>query len=238
MEKSTVALYLITLALVGIVAREGMQTKMKKNTKNDADLAPVGRNRKAKRSCDNVDISSPDFARCANELGSGRNVLPANPEDVARKFNRGFVKDAFAPQGAKLVKAPLGRNRKAKRSNTDDARCNNVKISSPDFARCATQVGASKLGNAFPFTDAANTRADRNESRHLSLPTPNGLMFKGKGGEINPFVGKNGSSLGAAVSPSAMGASMEEILKSTRKAVNTTVSSNTGGNLNLLHPLE
>jgi len=57
--------------------------------------------------------------------------------------------------------------------------------------------------------------------------SPNPFRFNRKSGE-----------LGAAVSPSAMGASMEEILQSTKKAVETTVESNTGGQLNLLHPLD
>lgn len=201
MEKSTIALSLITLGLVGYVAYEHMVPENADSEPEPETLEAVGRSRRHRRAtsnskrCNNVKIGSPDFARCANELGAARNIIAGDPLNVAHNINTAFVHDEYTPQGA------------------------------------------SKKGKAFPFTDSSNSRDGRNESKDARLPPPNALMFKKKSGEANPFVAQ-GSALGAAVSPSAMGASKEEILQSTKRPVKTTVASNTGGNLNLLHPLE
>lgn len=186
------ALSVITAALVGYVVYEQMAPE----TAADAAVSPsspvvrpaeLGRSRRARRArqdtkeCRNAKIGTPAFARCATELGAGRNVIPGN-------INTAFVNDEFTSLG----------------------------------------------GAAFPFTDTATSRETKGDSRHLDRHTPNALHFKLKGGDSEG----GGSPLGAAVSPSAMGASREEILQSTKRAVNTTVSSNIGGQLNLLHPLE
>lgn len=213
MDSSTIALSLITVGLAGYVAYESFGSGTA-----DTDVAiaePVGSRRRGRRErsnterCRDVKIGSPDFARCANDLGAARNIIAGNPENVAHNINTSFVNDEYAPK--------------------DGSSLGNAFMS----------ADASNFGNAFPFTDAGNTWDDSNDSTYADLPAPNAFMFMDKSSASNPFVAVDGgSALGAAVSPSAMGASKEEIMQSTKRAVDTTVSSNTGGNLNLLHPLE
>lgn len=220
MEKSTVALSVITAALVGYVVYEQMtpETAVDAPVSTDVVPSPVGRSRalglsrRARRSrkdtkeCRNAKIGTPAFARCATQLGAGRNVIPGDPLNAAHNINTAFVNDEFTSLGSTRIPGNI-----------------NTGFVNDEF----TSLG----GAAFPFTDTATSRETKSDSRHLDFPTPNALQFKLKGGG-------GGTPLGAAVSPSAMGASREEILKSSRRAIKTTVSSNIGGQLNLLHPLE
>lgn len=157
--------------------------------------------------------------------------------------------------GGRNTPSALGRRR---RQRLD---CSNVSIDSPDFARCSTELGAGRTvlpGNPVNVAHNINNAfvADSYEPQGaaafpLKPPRPHQPSGPGRK-KPNPFSPKNPKSressdplmfnlksgqLGAAVSPSAMGASMEEIMQSTKKAVETTVESNTGGQLNLLHPL-
>ena len=216
MDTSMLTLSVVTAALVGYVVYEQVTSSTEESTTTPSET-PVGRSRlgrarlgrsRAKRSrdspssCANAKIGTPDFARCATELGAGRNVLPGDPVNVAHNINTAFVNDEFTPQGAA----------------------------------------------AFPFSDSRSTRDGSREDGRRVGPELTGrstqgdddpLKFNKKSGSLDASSGEGGTQyLGAAVSPSAMGASREEILQSTKKAVKTTVSSNTGGNLNLLHPLE
>lgn len=83
-------------------------------------------------------------------------------------------------------------------------------------------------GKAFPFSESRGREGG------------NALMFKTKSGVVEGMGDHSGGTkfLGAAVSPASLGASVEEILQSTKVVVEPTVSSNTGGQLNLLHPLD
>lgn len=215
MDNSTVALSVATVGLVGYVLYEHTMSADAgdaglSSTSLDATAA-LGMSRKARRSrksrlsnkdCQNVSIDSPDFARCATELGTGRTVLPGDPTQVAHNINRGFVKDSFTPQGAAAF----------------------------PFAATNAREGTREGRKVGPkMFDEYGKRFGNTEKK------TNPLMFKAKGGVEERGAG---SSLGAAVSPSAMGASREEILQSTKVAVPLTVESNTGGQLNLLHPLE
>lgn len=98
---------------------------------------------------------------------------------------------------------------------------------------------------AFPFSASSISEGTREGGRvNPKMFDEYGKRFGNKDKKSNPlaFKGKSGPelgvALGAAVSPSAMGASREEMLQSTKVVVPLTVDSNTGGNLNLLHPLE
>ena len=213
MDKSTVALSVATVGLVGYVLYEHTMSGdagLSSNT-SSTSLDAVGMSRRARRSrkqrlsdkdCANVSIDSPDFARCSTELGTARTVLPSDPTRVAHNINRGFVNDSFTPQGAAAF----------------------------PFTATNAREGTREGGKVRPkMFDEYGKRFGNTEKKS------NPLMFKAKGGAEEPGAG---SLLGAAVSPSAMGASREEILQSTKVAVPLTVESNTGGQLNLLHPLE
>lgn len=174
MDKPTIVLSVLATFLVAYVL-----LKRAKSGEDSSDTPAVAlgrfrtrRTRRRKRDCSNVNIESPNFARCQMELGAGRTVLPGNPVNVAHNINTGFVTDTYDHLGS----------------------------------------------SAYPPKSSNRRRARQ--------PWENPFKLKMKSGQ-----------LGAAVSPSAMGASMDEILQSTKKAVETTVESNTGGQLNLLHPL-
>ena len=229
MDKSTVALSVATVGLVGYVLYEHTMSGDAESSSTYMDagdtsldaldaldasstsLDAVGMSRKARRrrrqrlspkDCANVSIDSPDFVRCSPELGTARTVLPGDPTRVAHNINRGFVNDSFTPQGAAAFPFTARNAREGTREGG--------KVRPKMFDEYGKRFGGTKKKS-------------------------NPLMFKAKGGVEVPSAG---SLLGAAVSPSAMGASREEILQSTKVAVPLTVESNTGGQLNLLHPLE
>ena len=143
----------------------------------------------------------------------------------------------------------LGRSRKSTRGQATSEFCKGVSISSPDFARCATELGTQRTtlpGNPARLAHNINTSFvnDNFSPNHAAAfpfragdgeSTTSSGLFKSKNGTL---VANDKASLGAAVSPSAMGASREEMLQSTKRVVPVKVFSNTGGNLNLLHPLE
>lgn len=138
----------------------------------------------------------------------------------------------------------LGRYR-GRRSRSRRPDCSKVSIDSPDFARCSTELGAGRTvlpGDPVNVAHNINTEyiSDSYDPQGSSIFPPKPRKTpRNTGNKSNPFAfNVKSGQLGAAVSPSAMGASMEEILQSTRKPVETTVESNTGGQLNLLHPLD
>ncbi|CAN0368998.1 unnamed protein product [Ectocarpus sp. 6 AP-2014] len=154
--------------------------------------------------------------------------------------------------GKATNKSRLGTSRKARRPQKVREGCKNVKIDSPEFHRCGIELGVSRttvagnperlannINTAFvndsfaPLSASAFPFRAKDGGKKLSQVDP--LLFKGKGGNLKAA---EPSALGAAVSPSAMGASREEMLQSSKRAVPTKVFVNKGGQLNLLHPLE
>lgn len=138
----------------------------------------------------------------------------------------------------------LGRYRK-RRASRRQRNCSNVKIDSPNYARCQMELGAGRTvlpGNPVNVAHNINTGFVTDSYDHLGsspFPPKSSNRRRSRQPWEDPFkFNKKSGQLGAAVSPSAMGASMDEILQSTKKAVETTVESNTGGQLNLLHPLD
>lgn len=216
-----------TVLVLYVVQQEKGKGKKGKKAANKATPAegpvgPVG-SRKPRASlgnCTNVGIDSPDFARCS--LGSGRSVIRSKPR--ADNINRAFKKDNY-----KLpVSGALG--------NPFAVKLDDSFIKDTD----------RKLGAAFPFSKSGELpkaalgqqkfNPKRHVQRHKKSRGPGRAVENVKDGmEFNKAF------LGAAVSPSSasLGASPEEIAQSTNKLddINEVVS-NTGGNLNLLHPLK
>lgn len=210
--------------------------------KNKKPKASLGKNlgsatKNSMADCANVAIDSPDFARCSTTLGSGRSVVRSQPR--GDNINDAFKKDNYSLGNPFAVKL-------------DDSL-------KPDTNR--------KLGaQAYPFSQSGampnnNNKAARNSSS--TKPVAKSLGARGhefKGGKARatssveaPARGSSRSSvtvgstqergvkfrsLGAAVSPSSLGASSQEMSQLSQKLDNVdSVASNTGGNLNLLHPL-
>ena len=189
--------------------------------------------------CSAVSIDSPDFARCSTTLGAGRTVVRGKPR--ADAVNRGFLKDEFN----------LG-NPFAVKLDDQFTKDTNNKLGK-----------AAGSGEAFPFSKTGS-ESNGTDFSTGSLgkgrfgPGPpvregRGQSFKNAFGKITPSETKIveapsrgssrssvtlGSQLGAAVSPSSLGASPEDISRATNKLDEIdNITSNTGGNLNLLHPL-
>ena len=209
--------------------------------KNKKPKASLGKNlgsatKNSMADCANVGIDSPDFARCSTTLGSGRSVVRSQPR--GDNLNDSFKKDNYSLGNPFAVKL-------------DDSL-------KPDTNR--------KLGaQAYPFSQSG-AMPNNKESTAASLPVAKSLGARGQkfeGGKARganttssveaPARGSSRSavtvgstqergvkfrSLGAAVSPSSLGASSQEMSQLSQKLDNVdSVASNTGGNLNLLHPL-
>lgn len=139
--------------------------------------------------------------------------------------------------------------------------CNNVALDSPDFARCATtlgaarslyprrpgnssrpvnyedELGASRLkGEAFPFTQKSGPVQDRDTFKSKPNKIREKMQEVSGGG-----VPLQQAFLGAAVSPSSSSSSSSSLLAEREMATKklqdvNEVSSYVGGNLNLLNP--
>lgn len=214
MSTSGVSLAVLTVVVLGFVLyQKSLMTPSVTAEVAGTETSEVlgSRRGRAKTSgCENVSIDSPDFARCATELGSGRTVLRGDPVNVAHNINTAFVNDNFSAVGAAKFRRQSRKTlQKVKQQNT---------------------------ANAFPFSESMSGPIKSTQGQLGS----NALLFQTNGDELGAVAGHTEGTkfLGAAVSPSSLGASREEILQSTRVVVEPTVSSNTGGQLNLLHPLE
>lgn len=201
-DRSLIVLTVIVALLVFYVIKEERRSKKKPKK------TPLGSKKRPSASlgapgCTDVDVDSPDFARCS--LGGGRSILRTTGGD---RLNRAFKKDNYS------------NNR---------------------FSR--------KHGDAFPFSSGGEAAATTRKHHRFGAKEKESRGHKFDKPRINSRVGPveappRGSSrasvdsLGAAVSPSSLGATPAEIAQSTNKldGINKVVS-NTGGNLNLLHPL-
>lgn len=204
--------------------------------------------------CKNVPIDSPDFARCAQSLGSGRSVLAGDPKKTANNINTSFVSDQYA-LGNPFASSPKDTYVKKDYGTLGAAPVTAVK---KPISRAGSQ--------AFPFSQKGSGKTVEFENETVVpstgfRPTPQadspGVKFEGSAkpkstfveaparGKARPSVGStyegvkfSKAFLGAAVSPSshdALGASPEEIAQSAQKLENVDkVSKNSGGQLNLL----
>lgn len=187
--------------------------------------------------CSKVSIDSPDFARCSTTLGSGRTVIRGKPraDDVntsflKEEFNLGnpfavklddkFVKDTDKKLGKSGGEAfPFSQSGGGEVSHAGGGKL------TPREKESKGQLFKNVYGKPPPKTKTVEAPARGSSRSTVSLGSTEGVSF-------------NTAFLGAAVSPSSLGASPEEITSSTKKLDNIDrVANNTGGNLNLLHPL-
>lgn len=228
---------MIMLAVIATVIVLYIVQQEKKGKKSTKTRASLGRS----ADCTNVDIDSPDFARCS--LGSGRSVIRSKPR--ADNINRAFKKDNYKLPKKSALGNPFA-----------------VKLNDSFKTDTDRKLGS---GKAFPFSKSGalpkgeRTRGTlkRWNAKPRGQHEPRGQKFKpglhqtrkaasttrGPGRAVEDVQNGmefNNAFLGAAVSPSSasLGATAEEIAQSTNKLDNiNNVASNTGGNLNLLHPL-
>ena len=199
--------------------------------------------------CSAVSIDSPDFARCSTTLGAGRTVVRAKPR--ADAVNRGFLKDEYNlgnPFAVKLDdKFTKDTNKKLGVSGGEAFPFSQTGSDGNASSFSTGSLGKGRFGPGPPvkegrgqlFKSVFNNPPPRNPSRVVEAPSRGSSRSSVTLGssEFRPNAASLGS-LGAAVSPSSLGASPEDIFKSTNKLNDIdTVTSNTGGNLNLLHPL-
>jgi hypothetical protein len=216
---------------------------------------------KTRTSCDDVAIDSPDFARCATALGSGRTVLPGNPSKIANNINTGFISAEYS--------TPLGNTFAAKNpfaTKVDDSFIRSDYRTVGASSIEASRKPISKAGaQAFPFSQKGTGNEGQMFDKpggkgvgfHPSSDASPGAKFNGKPYAQRKYVEarsktassslgaskENGMSfssafLGAAVSPSshdALGATPEEIAQSANKLEDVNrVGKFSGGQLNLL----
>lgn len=213
--------------------------------KNKKPKASLGKNlgsatKNSMADCNNVGIDSPDFARCSTTLGSGRSVVRSQPR--GDNINDTFKKDNYSLGNPFAVKL-------------DDS------LKPDTNKKLGAQAFPFSQSGAMPNSLTTNTAARTSSSTKLVANNlgARGKKFEGgKGARAKtsveaPARGSSRSSvtlgstqergvkflsLGAAVSPSSLGASSEEMSQLAQKLDNVdSVASNTGGNLNLLHPL-
>ncbi|AAR26890.1 FirrV-1-B15 [Feldmannia irregularis virus a] len=139
-----------------------------------------------------------------------------------------------APAPSAPTEAELGSRQRLGGSRLKGIDCDNVALDSPDFARCATTLGARRpnprlKGEAFPFTEKSGPL----EANALQRKIQSVSAQNRQGG-----VPLNKAFLGAAVSPSSRsaGASNEMEMATNKLEDVNEVSTYAGGNLNLLNP--
>lgn len=254
-DGTTIMLAVLATVLVLYVVQQDRsmsKTSLGKKKKPSASLgsasAPknLGNAQQNAMACDNVSIDSPDFERCATTLGAGRSVIRSQP--TANRINSSFVKDSFNALGNPFAV-------KLDDSFTKDT---NKKLGAQAFP--FSQSGALPKNGA----DGAESYVSPKTGSSTKLVAPKegvrgqkferGHGMRAKTGKVEaPARGSSRSSvtvgstmdrgvkfqsLGAAVSPSSLGASPAEMTNFSHKLDNVdSVASNTGGNLNLLHPL-
>lgn len=242
---------LATVLVLYMVQQEKKPGKMKA-TAGKQETASAGtlgsemsRRRRSRGDCTNVDIGSPDFTRCS--LGSGRSVVRSQPRadsinatfkkdnynvrgggalgnPFAVKLDDNFTKDTNRRLGAKAY--PFSKSGEIPKGELGEAMAKplNGKL----YAYKKDTLGYKYKGEQSSYAKSIVEAPSRGSSRSsvtLGSTVENGMGF-------------NQAFLGAAVSPSSLGASPKELADSTNKLDNVNeVASNTGGNLNLLHPL-
>lgn len=200
-----------------------------KNSRRKHEFDPKG--------CANVSIDSPDFQRCAS-LGVGRTVLAGDPRKRAHNINTEFTQSNF-----------LG-NPFAKSTQDEFAKDSFLGSSSvSDVTRPISKAGTE----AFPFAEKGSgidlgmgkTKDKSMMFKIASRKSTPGSKFSSSFKTPTRDFGENEAppqsvvrsqlTLGAAVSPSNLGMSKEEIEQAANRLENVdVVQRTTGGQLNLL----
>ena len=201
------------------------------------------RGRRGLLNCDNVSLDSPDFARCSTTLGSGRTVIGRKPTG---DNNASSYRQAEYSLGNPFAMKTSDNDRSDKGVKYGDAFPFTEQLSremrNQASPRKTKPPGAKSIWSKFyKASDKTNKSKPSAYSpkKHRKQTTTEALNPRDNDLEGVPV---KKAFLGAAISPSAavsIGPSKDEIKMATNKldTVNK-VSSNTGGNLNLLHPLE
>lgn len=237
---------LATVLVLYVVQQERSSSKMALLVgKNKKPKASLGKNlgsatKNSMADCENVDIDSPDFARCSTALGSGRSVVRSEPRGdnmisaftkdnyslgnpFAVKLNDGLKPDTNKKLGAQAY--PFSQSGAIPKSeNSTNTTSSSTKLVANNLgARGQKFEGGKKRARARTSSVEAPARGSSRSSVTLGSTQERGVKFQ---------------SLGAAVSPSSLGASSQEMSQFSQKLDDVNkVASNTGGNLNLLHPL-
>ena len=217
-----------TVVVLYIVKRE-----KKENKATPLASRKLGKPRASLGDCTNVDIDSPDFARCS--LGSGRSVIRSKPR--ADNIDRSFRKDNYKLGNPFAVKV-----NDSFKTDTDRKLGSGkaFPFSKSGALPKGTMSHMPKSTNKKVLGNVGQPRGQKfNPRQHQTRKYSKASTTRGPGRAVEDV--QNGMEfLGAAVSPSSasLGATAEEIAQSTNKLDNiNNVASNTGGNLNLLHPL-
>lgn len=226
----------LVLYVVQHERKSGATTSLGKTKKPRASLGQPD--------CANVAIDSPDFERCATTLGSGRSVLRSKPR--ADNITADFTNDNYKPGNLgnpfsvrQEPQMTLGRGEAFPFSESGalpNTPPPNVKPKS------ASSLGYKKQEvRGQKFERVHGLRGQNATQTTVEAPARgSGRSTVTLGSTVEQGMKLNSAYLGAAVSPSStkLGATAQEIAQSTNKLDDTNeVSSNTGGNLNLLHPL-
>ena len=243
-DGTTIMLAALASVLVLYVVQQERKMKQTPLGSKSKPRASLGSSVAKTIDCSSVPIDSPDFERCAVTLGEGRTVVRGKPR--ADAVNRSFLKEEFNlgnPFAVKLDdKFTKDTDKKLGVSGGEafpfsqtgsDENASKFSIGSLGKARFGpgppVKEGRGQLFksvfNKPPRSDAAKIVEAPSRGSSRSSVTLGASEFKS-------------NALGAAVSPSSLGASPEDIARSTNKLEGIDkVTSNTGGNLNLLHPL-
>lgn len=246
-DGTTIMLAALATVLVLYVVQQERSSSMKslvvvgKNKKPKASLGSPPKNLgNAEPNCENVSIDSPDFERCATTLGSGRSVIRSKPN--ANRMNSSFMKDSYGtslgnPFAVKLDDSfTKDTNKKLGAQAFPFSQSGALAKNETNGVRTSSSAVAPKEGvRGQKFQRVHGLRAEnstRTDGQTVAAPS----RASSKSSSSNR--GVKFASVGAAVSPSSLGASSNEMAKFSQKLQNVdSVASNTGGNLNLLHPL-
>ena len=190
-----------------------------------------------KKGCEHVSIDSPDFERCAT-LGVGRTVLkPKDAKKVAHNINTEFTKGNFLGN-------PFA-------NSTQDEFTKDSHLGSASLSEVTRPI--SKAGSeAFPFAEKGSgidlgvekTKDKSMMFKIASRKTLPGSKFPSTMKQITRNFGENEAPpqsvvrsvhLGAAVSPSNLGMSKEELEMAANRLEDVDIVQRTnGGQLNLI----
>lgn len=193
--------------------------------------------------CTNVALDSPDFARCSTTLGSGRTVIRGQPR--ADSMNASLLKDEYSLGNPFAVK--IGDSFQSDTDKKLGARGGQAFPFSQSgggkgsgFKKKASHLSSDSLKphsaseRGIKFEKAYGMKPPKKVRTVVEAPSRGSSRSVIDGTELQTAF------LGAAVAPGNydLGASPEEMAVAANKLTNIDkVSSNTGGNLNLLHPL-
>lgn len=207
MVEMMIVAIIATIIVLILINRDGKKDGKKPLGQARTRSDAIRRSRKKNIDCSKVPIDSPDFERCGQTLGVGKSNISSKPRSDRMKNE--FMKDDYK----------VGKTNPFSNKLTDKFKKDTDK----------------KLGaHAFPFTQKSGPSGPSQSQRARKSPPPRGSSRSFDSGMNfqQAFLGT------AAVSPSSLGASPNEMAQAANKLHNVNeVVSNTGGNLNLLHPL-